>query len=346
MRAVKQWTIVLLVLAALVLSACTAPVAPAAPAAPAAEEPAATAPAAEEAAPAEGDGMVIGFSQVTLDSPFYVELMKAAEAEAAAQGVEFIYVDAQGDIAKQNNDIQDLITRGVDVLILNAVNPEGVVPSIDALNAAGIPVVTVDRPITPKVASHVGRDNKVMGSLIGNYAKEQLGDSGKIIELQGDAGGAVMMARRDGFEEAFTGSGIEIVQGPYDEYIRANAVASFQDLLQANADVNLVYGHNDDMALGAVQVLESQGVTGVKVMGVDCLMEAVQAIVDGRYQATTANDPQFLGTLAVRVAAKVAAGEEVPDYVDAGSILITAENAQEFLNPDLVFCAYAPEVEY
>jgi ribose transport system substrate-binding protein len=81
-------------------------------------------------------------------------------------------------------------------------------------------------------------------------------------------------------------------------------------------------------------------------MGVDCLMEAVQAVVDGRYDATTANDPQFLGTLAVRVSAKVAAGEEVPDYVDAGSILITQENAQEFLNPDLVFCAYAPEVEY
>jgi len=81
-------------------------------------------------------------------------------------------------------------------------------------------------------------------------------------------------------------------------------------------------------------------------MGVDCLMEAVQAIVDGRYDATTANDPQFLGTLAVRVAAKVAAGEQVPEYVDAGSILITKDNAAEFLNPDLVFCAYAPEIEY
>ena len=115
MHTVKQWAIVVLILTSLVLTACTAPPA-AAPAQPAAEEPAATeaAPAeaaTTEAAPAEaGEGLVIGFSQVTLDSPFYFELMKAAEAEAAAQGIEFIYVDAQGDIAKQNNDIQDLIT--------------------------------------------------------------------------------------------------------------------------------------------------------------------------------------------------------------------------------------------
>jgi len=345
MHTVKQWAIVVLILTSLVLSACTVAV-PAAPAQAPADAPVATEAAAEGAAATDAGGMVIGFSQVTLDSPFYVELMKAAEAEAKAQGIEFIYVDAQGDIAKQNNDIQDLITRGIDVLILNAVNPEGVVPSIDALNAAGIPIVTVDRPITPKVASHVGRDNKAMGKLIGDYAKAQLGDSGKVIELQGDAGGAVMMARRDGFEESLAGGGIQIVQGPYDEYIRSNAMSSFQDLLQANPDVNLVYGHNDDMALGAVQVLESQSVKGVKVMGVDCLMEAVQAVVDGRYDATTANDPQFLGTVAVRVAAKVAAGEQVSDYVDAGSTLITQENAKDFLNPDLVFCAYAPEIKY
>lgn len=339
----KQLLLVLtLIFALLVTSACatTAP-APAAPAAPAADQPA-DAPSAE----GESKSLVIGFSQVTLDSPFYVELMKAAQAEAESQGIEFIYVDAQGDIAKQNTDIQDLITRGVDVLILNAVNPEGVVPSVNALNDAGIPIVTVDRPITPKVASHVGRDNKIMGNLVGAYAEGLLGDSGKVIELQGDAGGAVMMARRDGFDEQFVDAGIEIVHGPYDEYIRSNAVASFQDLLQAHPDVNLVYAHNDDMALGAVQVLESQGVSDVKVVGVDCLMEAVQAIVDGRYDATTANDPQFLGTLAVRVAAKVASGEAVPEYVDAGSTLITIENAEQFLDENLVFCSFEPEVEY
>jgi len=72
----------------------------------------------------------------------------------------------------------------------------------------------------------------------------------------------------------------------------------------------------------------------------------VQAIVDGRYDAKTANDPQFLGALTVRVAAKVVADEQAPAYVDAGSILITAENAQEFLDPNLVFCAHAPEVDY
>ena len=115
----------------------------------------------------EAKGLRFGFSQVTLQSPFYVQLRDGAAAAAAADGDELIFLDANGDVTKQNNDIQDLITQKVDVLIINPANADAVIPSLEAAEAAGIPVVTVDRSVKEKFAAHVGRDNKTMGRLVG-----------------------------------------------------------------------------------------------------------------------------------------------------------------------------------
>lgn len=289
--------------------------------------------------------IVIGFSQVTLDSPFYVALMDAAKARAQEKGAELVYVDAQNNIEKQNNDVTDLITKGINVLILNPSNPTGVSPALAAAQKANIPVVTVDRPTETKVATFVGRDNKKMGQLAGEQAVALLGGAGKaqgkIIELQGDAGGKVMMDRRDGFHLAVDKEpGIKVVQSPYCDYTRSKAVKAFQDLLQANPDVKLVYAHNDDMALGALQVLEQNGLSGkVKIVGVDGLMEAIKAIQDGKYDATVLNDPQLLGVTVVDTALGVLKGEKYPDFIDAGTGLITKDNAAQYYNDKLVFAA-------
>lgn len=290
----------------------------------------------------------IGFSQVTLQSPFYVELKEGAEAAAKKAGYDLIFLDANGDVTKQNNDIQDLITQGVDVLILNPVNPEAVVPSIKAAKDAGIPVITVDRPVTSGAVAHVGRDNVEMGRLVGQAVVEKLGASGgKIIEIQGDAGGIVMENRRDGFHAAVKDvSAIKIVEGPYAEYIRANAVTAMQDLLQANTDVKVIYSHNDDMSLGALQVLTEAGRKDVLVSGVDGLMEALQAIKNGdQYMATTLNDPRYLGDVTIQVATRVAAGETVPEFVDAGTALVTKANVDQYLGTTL-FGEYRPEIKW
>ena len=208
--------------------------------------------------------VVIGFSQATLDSPFYVALMDAAKKKAEEMGAKLLYVDAQGDIAKQNKDVQDLLTKGIDVLLLNAVNPGGVTPAIRSALQADVPVIAVDRPANGKIVTFVGRDNKNMGYEAGKLAVELLGGkgkaTGKVIELQGAAGGKVMMDRRDGFHQAIDAEkGVTVIQSPYCEYIRSKAVKAFQDLYEANQDVTLVYGHNDDMVLGAAQVLKQNG---------------------------------------------------------------------------------------
>ncbi|MBA8853578.1 ribose transport system substrate-binding protein [Ochrobactrum intermedium] len=294
------------------------------------------------------DGLKIGFSQVTLQSPFYVQLKEGAEAAAKASGNTLVFLDANGDVSKQNNDIQDLITQGVNAIIINPVNPDAVVPSLEAAVSAGIPVITVDRSVNGDgVTAHIGRDNKKMGQLVGEAVVEKLKadgvESAKIIEIQGDAGGAVMMDRRDGFHKAFEGSKHKIVAGPYAEYIRANAVTAMQDLLQANPDVKVVYAHNDDMALGALQVLQESGRDDVSVAGVDGLSEALEAVSKGNsYIATALNDPKYLGDVTIQVAIQAAAKKDVPKFVDAGTEVVTKENVSKFPHESL-FAEYRPE---
>lgn len=286
--------------------------------------------------------LVIGFSQVTLESPFYTSLVDGAKEAAEAEGVELIVVDAQNNIEKQNTDVQSLITKGIDVLLINPVNPSAVAPALKAAEAAGIPVITVDRATKEEVVSYIGRDNEEMGRIAGEKAIELLGGdsaSGKIIELQGDAGGTVTKARHDGFHEAVGKvAGIKIIEGPYNDYIRAKAVSSMQDLLQAHPDVNLVYAHNDDMALGAVQVLTQMGkLDEVQVVGVDGLMEAVKKIADGSFQATVINDPISLGSLAIQTAIKAGNGEEVDKIMNAETGLIDESNVTNYVDDSKKF---------
>ena len=294
------------------------------------------------------DGLKIGFSQVTLQSPFYVQLKEGAEAAAKASGNTLVFLDANGDVSKQNNDIQDLITQGVNAIIINPVNPDAVVPSLEAAVSAGIPVITVDRSVNGDgVTAHIGRDNKKMGQLVGEAVVAKLKADGvenaKIIEIQGDAGGAVMMDRRDGFHKAFEGSKHTIIAGPYAEYIRANAVTAMQDLLQANPDVKVVYAHNDDMALGALQVLQESGRNDVSVAGVDGLSEALETVSKGdNYIATALNDPKYLGDVTIQVAVQAAAKKDVPKFVDAGTEVVTKDNVSKFPHESL-FAEYRPE---
>ncbi|MGI4860279.1 MAG: substrate-binding domain-containing protein [Janthinobacterium lividum] len=296
--------------------------------------------------PSTAKGLKIGFSQVTLQSPFYVQLRDGAQAAAKADGDELIFLDANGDVSKQNNDIQDLLTRKVNVLIINPVNPDAVAPSLEAARRARVPVITVDRSVNEPVAARVGRNNVTMGEVSGKALVAALKKAGVtrggIIEIQGDAGGSVMQDRRNGFHAALKGTQFTVIEGPYSEYIRANAVTAMQDLLQANPDVKAVYAHNDDMALGALQVLQESNRKDVLVAGVDGLSEALVAMDKGQqFVATAANDPRYLGALTIQTARDVAAGKAMPALVDAGTEVITKANVKQVRHDDL-FGEYRP----
>ncbi|CAA7600849.1 Periplasmic binding protein domain [Acididesulfobacillus acetoxydans] len=292
--------------------------------------------------------LVIGFSQVTLQSPFYVSIENAAKAEVVAKGGQVITTDAENDIQKQNNDVQDLITKGVNALIIDPVNPQGIAPALAAAQKAKIPVIAVDRPAEGPIVTFVGRDNEKMGELAGQEAVKLLGGQGHakglVIEIQGAAGDKVMMARRDGFDKIVGAeSGVKIIHSPYCDYIRSKAVAAMQDLIQKYPNVSLVYAHNDDMALGALQVLKQYHLDKkVKIVSIDGLTEDIKAIMDGYANATVLNDPQYEGKLAADTAIGAINGKTYPSYIDAGTTLVTSTNASKYYNPSNVFASYEP----
>jgi len=284
---------------------------------------------------------IIGFSQATMASPFYVSHVEAAKARAAELGVELVVADANENVVKQNQDIADMLQQGIKVLILNAVDPDGVAPSLAACAEKKVPIITVDRFVNGNVNVVIGRDNVLMGQAVGNAIVAALGGKGnakgKILEVMGSGGDRVQEARSKGFHNAVDSEpGIEVVQTPHCDYVRSKAATATQDIIQRHRDIALIYGHNDDMALGALQVCED---TNLKVMcsGVDGLMEAVEAITKGRYLATSANDPFAFGKTAVEVAVKLINGESIGKDVDAGTFLIDSSNAQQYYDPSIAF---------
>lgn len=292
--------------------------------------------------PADKKGsFVIGFSNCSQDTPFFANMTPIIENYAKDKGIQVIALNADNDVVKQNKDIQDLIARGIDVLIINPVNEDGPSAGIEACSRAGIPVITVDKNVTKGYTAWVGRDNKVMGRLTGERLIELLGGegaTGTILEIQGTAGSTTMMNRRDGFHEAIDKApGLKIVQSSYCDYDRSKAIPATQDLLQANKGVVAIFGHNDDMALGAAQVCGEQGFTDVLVCGVDGLMEAVLKIQEGKYACTASNDPVLLGRLAVDTAIRLMNGETVEEFVDAGTVVVDKDNVADYANSDLDF---------
>lgn len=304
-------------------------------------------PAAAEESSSEGGDLTIGFSNCSQDTPFFANMTPIIQEYAQGLGVKVVALNADNDISKQNQDIQDLVSQGIDILIMNPVNEDGPSAGIEACNNADIPVVTVDKNVKSGYTTWVGRDNQEMGRLCGERLVELLGGEdaeGTILEIQGTAGSTTMMQRRDGFHEAVDKvPGLTVVQSSYCDYDRSKAIPATQDLLQANSDIVAIFGHNDDMALGAAQVCGEKGMSDVLVCGVDGLMEAVLQIQEGKYAITTSNDPVLLGQTAVDAAIQIHNGEEVEDFIDAGTVVIDAENVDEYADPNLDFATMVKE---
>ncbi len=306
------------------------------------EESPSAAPEESPSAPAEGTTYKIGFSNCSQDTPFFANMTPIIEDYAGAMGHEVIAISADNDVVKQNQDIQDLISAGIQILLINPVNEEGPVAGIEACNKAGIPVITVDKDVSEGSTVWVGRDNVTMGRMVGEYLIELLGGAdaatGTILEIQGTAGSTTMMARRDGFNEAIAAApGLTVVQSSYCDFDRSKAIPATQDMIQANDNIVAIFGHNDDMALGAAQVCQESGLDDVLVTGVDGLMEAVLAIETGGYAVTTSNDPVLLAQTAVDVGLKVLAGETLDSFVDAGTVVINKDNVAEYADASLDF---------
>ncbi|TCI48566.1 MULTISPECIES: ribose ABC transporter substrate-binding protein RbsB [unclassified Exiguobacterium] len=301
----KKWTAWLLVLTMIMMAACST------------EQPGTS----SEQEPKDGD-FKIGLSISTLNNPFFVALKDGAEEEAKQLDATLTVADAQNDAAKQVSDVEDMIQKGMDLILINPTDSEAVGAAVQSANDAGIPVITVDRNAeSGEVVAHVASDNAAGGKLAGEYMVELVGEGGKVVELEGIPGASATRDRGQGFNEAIDGK-LDVVAKQSANFDRAQGLTVMENILQDNKDIVAVFAHNDEMALGAVQALSSAGLSDVKVIGFDATDDAVKAVEDGTMAATVAQKPTEIGKLGVEAAVNYLKGETVEENIPVDLELI------------------------
>lgn len=252
----------------------------------------------------------VGFSVSTLNNPFFVSLSEGAKAEAEKQGVKLVVVDAGDDAAKQTNDIEDLISRNVSVLIVNPVDSDAVAPAVQNAVSKGIKVISVDRVVNGvEVDCQIASDNAAGAKMATEYLVELIGEGAKAAELEGVPGASATIDRGAGFHEA-ADKNLDVVASQTANFNRAEGMNVMENILQSCPEVKGVFAHNDEMALGAVEAVLASG-KDIKIVGFDATDDAVAAVKSGKMAATVAQKPELMGETAVQTAMKLINGETV-----------------------------------
>jgi ABC-type sugar transport system substrate-binding protein len=282
---------------------------------------------------------VVGFSQMESDNPWRLAETKSLKDEAAKRGIQLVVTDAQGQTAKQVADVEDLIARHVNVILLAPREFEGLVPALQAAKAAKIPVILVDRA----AAGTPGQDYVTLlasnfveqGRRAGEWLAAQTNGKANIVELSGTPGASVAIDRAKGFrDEIAKHPEMKIVASQTGNFSRATAQGVMQNVAQSlGKQITAVYAHNDEMALGAVQALAAAGLkpgTDVKVVSVDGERAALEAVDRGELGATVESNPRF-GPLAFDTIDKLRKGETLPPKILITDRFFDKSNAKQFV---------------
>ena len=282
---------------------------------------------------------VVGFSQMESDNPWRLAETKSLRDEAAKRGYELVVTDAQGQTAKQVSNVEDLIARRVNVILLAPREFEGLAPALQAAKEAKIPVILVDRA----AAGTPGEDYVTLlasnfveqGKRAAEWLAKQTNGQAKIVELSGTAGASVAKDRGDGFREGIKAyPGMEIVASQTGDFSRAAAQRVMQNIAQSlGKQITAVYAHNDEMALGAIQALKAAGLQPGKdviIVSVDGQRAALEAIERGELGATVESNPRF-GPIAFDTIEKLRKGEPIPPKLLITDRFFDGTNAKEFV---------------
>lgn len=277
------------------------------------------------AVPAWAQKCTMGMVVSTLNNPFFVTLKEGAESVAEKHDVKLIVYDAQDDSARMTSSMEDLIQKKVDVILVNPTDADAVVPSIMKANQAEIPVLTIDRGASGgEVVCHIASDNVAGGRMAGNYLGELLENRGKVVELVGIPGTSAARDRGKGFNEVMKEfPDITIVASQTADFNRDKGLKVFENILQAQPEIDGVFAHNDEMILGAIAAAEAAGRDGIVFVGFDAIDDAVNAVEDGRLAATVAQQPRIMGELAVEKGLAHFMGEDLPEFIPVPLKLVT-----------------------
>ena len=280
------------------------------------------------------DPWVIGMSQCNLGEPWRVQMDADVRAAAAEHpNIQVIFKDAQNNSLTQRAQVEELVQQGVDLIIISPKEAAPLTRPVAEAYQQGIPVIVLDRAVQgDQYTTFIGADNVKIGREAGKWIREQLGGSGKIVELKGLMTSTPGQDRNRGFLEGLEldrHPGLEIVFTGEMQWLEPNARREMESALATNAEIDVVYAHNDPGAHGAWLAARSVGREGdITFVGIDALPhEGQQYVAQGILDATLLYPTG--GDRAIEVALAILNGEDVPKQIVLGTRLFTQANVDE-----------------
>lgn len=294
----------------------------------------------------EKDSYRVGFSQTESNNPWRLAETDSMRKMAEDNDWQLVFTDAAGSASKQVADVQSMIAQQVDVVVIAPREEIPLVPAVMAAKGAGIPVILVDRNVDQSLAqagrdyvTFIGSDFIEQGTIAAQWLVDNFeGETGKIIQLEGTTGSSPANDRASGFQDVIADNpNFEIVASQSGNFARDLGRQVTEALIRTHPDANIIYAHNDEMAIGAIAALGAAGRTpgeDVTVVSIDGTCDAMQAIIDGKMAITVGSSP-FMGPYVADVMHDYAAGEEIPEWVRIEDVTYTPANAE--VSPDTCF---------
>jgi ABC-type sugar transport system substrate-binding protein len=285
--------------------------------------------------------IVLGFSQVGAESGWRTANTKSIQESAAAAGIELKFADAQQKQANQIQAIRSYIAQKVDVIAFSPVVETGWDAVLQEAKTANIPVILTDRAVDSQdktlYKTFIGSDFVLEGQKAGDWlVKEYEGknDPVNIVQLEGTTGSAPANDRKEGFEEKIKADPkFKVIASQTGEFTRAKGKEVMEAFLKANPKIDVLYAHNDDMGLGAIEAIEAAGKkpgTDIKIITVDAVKDGMTALSQGKINFIVECSP-LLGPQLMDLVKKVKAGEQVQPRILTEETTFTQEQAKEAL---------------
>jgi ABC-type sugar transport system substrate-binding protein len=289
---------------------------------------------------AKDDGKItMGFAQVGAESGWRTANTKSVQESAGKAGVDLKFSDAQQKQENQIKAIRSYIQQKVDVIAFSPVVETGWDAVLLEAKRANIPVILTDRAVdvddTSLYKTFLGSDFVLEGKKAGEWLKENAAGAKNVVELQGTTGAAPAIDRKKGFEDAIAGTDLKIVATQTGDFTRSGGKQVMEAFLKSVPQIDVVYAHNDDMGLGAIEAIKAAGkVPGkdIKIITVDAVKDGMTALAAGEINFIVECNP-LLGDQLMELAKKVVAGEEVPPRVVTEETSFTSDQAKAAL-PD------------
>ncbi|MEQ6901548.1 ABC transporter substrate-binding protein [Nocardioides sp. YIM 152588] len=301
-----------------------------------------------EASGSDSDGaIVMGFAQVGAESGWRTANTKSIQESAEDAGIELKFTDAQGKQENQIQAIRSYIQQKVDVIAFSPVVETGWDAVLQEAKSAGIPVILTDRAVdsedTSLYESFLGSDFVVEGEKAGQWLVDNAGDADvdgdgtiNVVQLEGTTGAAPAIDRAEGFADVISADpSIEVTASQTGDFTRDGGKKVMESFLQSDDSIDVVYAHNDDMGLGAIEAIKAAGLKpgkDVKIITVDAVHDGMQALADGEINYIVECSP-LLGPQLMEIAEKVVAGEEVEARILTEETTFTQDEAKAAL-PD------------